>query len=267
MATINGKTLQQCLHELSTYQKPDKYLQDKYPYYKIRTYFEKINSVLGMEHYNVTYPLATEVYKIRNEQEFLNVKCHLEIIDDDGNVILIREGFAGREITFNKNGKEVNLNNIYRSVSQLAFKAAWDHLNIFGKAYAEDPEDYSDCRGKEEHAQYKEAAISSETSQTNTTGNHGTTVNSTPVYRVNTAGKFLVDRKDSYGKPVYTVLGYCQDNKKCKVVFYPNQYKNYADRLNSYINLCNEGRAELQFKASSSGTKDGALQLIFKGFI
>lgn len=274
--TIKNKTLAQCLEELQKPQKPDDYLLKKYPFYKIESYFKRINSIFGLEHYNVTYPMVTEVASISNGQEFMTVKCHLEILDDDGNVVLVREGLASKEISFNDQGKEVNLKNLYRSTSQLAFKAAWDHLNIFGKAYEEDnesevlaehtkpqtpPKPSNNNSKKEETSQ----DVPPQRTDSNRIPNTAAKGNEPNTYELYVLNPIKIEREDRSG-PVYFALGELPDKTQAKAIFYPNQYLKNEEAMNQMIKTCQHGMKTIKFKASSSGTRDGFLQLIVKGF-
>lgn len=263
--TVNGKPLSKCLEELQVYKKPDDYLQNnKYPYYKIESYYERINSIFSMANYNVTYPVITGIDTISSGQQFLTVKCHLEILNDDGMVVLIREGLSSKEITHNDAGKEVNLKNLYRSTSQLAFKAAWDHLNIFD-SYGEHNESNGNKSNSASNKDFERKPISStqNTSPSNTTRN--STSNTDNIsYEVFTLSPVQIEREER-GKSVYFVLGELKDKTKVKVIFYPNQYGKNENAMLSLIEKCENRSVTYRFKGSSTGTREGLLQIVFKG--
>lgn len=269
---VNGKTLETCIKEIQAFKEPDDWKLRKYPYYKIKSYYERVNSVLGLAHYKVMFSEVGPIAQISSRQEFLTIKCTLQILDDNFQPVIERQGYGSREITFNDSGKEVNIHNLYRIASQLAFKATWDQLNIFGKSY-ESCEDYEEKikpnKQTEAKGENPSSSISANTTPTaNTAGgpqNNGQPENHT--YWMKTSGKMVVDRTDrNTAKPVYTLLGFGKEEKPYKVIFYPNQYKNCEQKMNQLISICETGVTNFNFTASSSGKKDGREQLIFKGF-
>lgn len=269
---INGKSLDKCLKELQEYKKPDDYLTDKkFPYYKIESYYKRINAIFSLANYNVTYPFVTGIGTISSEQQFLTVKCHLEIMNDNGEVVLVREGLASKEITYNDAGREVNLKNLYRSTSQLAFKAAWEHLNIFGKTYddadlelSEGAPKPADTKETSHTSSNKKAESSPNNAQNTSMGQTEKTSDSNPMFEVFTISPVQIE-KEQRGKPVYYLLGELKDKQKVKVIFYPNQYGKNEQAMNNLIEKSKNHNFNYRFKGSTSGERDGFLQIVFKG--
>lgn len=108
--TINGKTMAQVLEELSA-DYPIEELKtrdyDNVKYISAETLRQRLDSVIGVDHYNEHYP-CTEIVECGKT---IGIKCNgiLEILDDDYEIVFVKEAVGGSTITFPKmqdeNGK------------------------------------------------------------------------------------------------------------------------------------------------------------------
>lgn len=99
--TINGKSIKEIFAELEA-PLPESAIEirdyDKMPYISIDTYRQRIDEVLGRDHYNELYT-EPNIERIKNTYG-ITVICKLEILDDDYNVIIRKECAGGKDISF-----------------------------------------------------------------------------------------------------------------------------------------------------------------------
>lgn len=146
--TINGKTIEQILDELQEDFPPESIEKRDYDgiyYIGVDAYRERLNTVIGIGHYNELYE---PVEIIRAQDTYATkTKCRLEILDDDFNVILIKESAGGSNIAFpkvdekDKDGKSIkvpltttnSIPNDLDSACQDAFKRICKKQLLMGK--------------------------------------------------------------------------------------------------------------------------------------
>lgn len=254
---INGKDISTVLNEL---QMPCAKTQkkDKYAYYPVERYEERLDSVVGKSHYKVSYT-EPQFFTLPTQQVLLMVRCEMFLIDDAGNEAYQVEGIGSHELTYSeKNSSYVNLNNCGYCLQVSAFKSACKNLDMFGMHANKGSEN----RTEQPAGQNQEHA-----------SNDAPSTQSTDAFV--TAGRFEVIRTDSRtSKPIYKVsanrvVGNRMQEKVSEILFYPNQYKKYADKVNSYVALCNDGgqhKLKINYSVSTYYDTDTE-QLIFKGFV
>lgn len=250
MAKINGKELMDVLAEI---QKPcvvERKSKEKYSYYGIEVYEQRLDSAVGKANYNASYT-EPQCIVLPGNQVVLMVRCILNFLDDTGNIAYRAEGIGSVEITYSdKNGSYINLNNSGYCLQAAAFKSACKGMDMFG--IHADKEEKPKAESKDAG---KKAALPQDKG----------------VFY--TSGAFEVVRTDTNtGKPVYKVLANrVVDNllqiEPVTILFYPNQYKNCPDKVNSYVSLCGDGKQhKILIKYSVSTYQSDTEQLIFKGF-
>ena len=254
--TINGNTMQEVLLKLSKSEKP-KYLQGKYPYFPIDAYYNRLRSVIGLEHYTEEL-IYKEYITIGNGQQLFSAVCKITLLDDNFTPILSKTGIGGVEVHYNDEGVLAGLKNIENNAYLLAFKAAWHKLNIFGIRDL----DHVDS----ENSSYKERPH--DTGSTSSTTPRESRQNDTLWLSLD--GPFTEARTDKQtGKPVYVVrakqFNTQNQYRVVDVIFYPNQYTKALDEFNRL--LANQStKPRIHIIASESGAKENVTQLVFKGF-
>lgn len=110
--TINGKTISQVLEELAAdYPSEDIETReyDNVKYISHETLRQRLDTVIGVDHYNEHYPCVEVV----ESGKTIGIKCNgiLEILDDDYDIVFVKEAVGGSTITFPKmqdaNGKQL----------------------------------------------------------------------------------------------------------------------------------------------------------------
>ena len=254
--TINEKTVSDIFAGLAVAKPCVKYLDGKYPYHEISEYVERMDAVIGKEHYAMHYD-ECRMIELPNTQSAFVIKCTITVFDDEGNPVpvLSAEGFGSSEIKKNKDGNFLHLNNVPLYARQAAFKDACRRYGIFGESDMEaDSSSQSGNTGKKQ----------GDKGQENKKGQQA--VLETFV----TEGTMTVIRQDAQsGKPVYELLCY----KKCgsemedhasTVIFYPNQYRKQEELLKKFVDLVSDGKPHIVTLKYSPASRAGGL--VFKGF-
>lgn len=254
---INGKDVLEILEALAVPKRCEKYLeygQNKYPYHAIAEYQDRMNSVIGKNHYSLHYD-ECRMMELPTGQYAYVIKCTITVYDDDWNPVpcLAAEGYGSCEIKMAKDKeKYLLLNNIPMYARMASFKDACRGYGIFGEKDVE-----------EANSKSKETA----SNRTDSSYNRSSDV---ALETYLTDGKMRLVRTDGQsGKPVYELSCY----KKCggqllqtkySVVFYPNQYKKEEKKIDEFILLLEDGKQHLvKLKTSPTSRTNG---LVFKGF-
>jgi len=255
--TVNGISVSEAMERLSVKRNPDKKLMNKYPYYKIETFYERINSVFGVDHYNVEYfDYAHTV--VESGQELLSCKCRVTLLDDNYEPFLVKEALGGKEIQYEKEtGRDSGLKNLPANCMHVAFKEVWKSLGIFG------------MRQDEESPQNGADSNTNGNSNTSNNGTNGKSQTVSNKYVLENSGKLVFVREDTNTKqPIYRLP--CVDSAtkaKVDVIFYPNRYKNYNQKIVGLKNAKEEDRFRFTIEATKSSPRDGVGQLIFSSFV
>ena len=256
MTTINGKSLSDVMAAIKEPSTVPKKKKGDYFYTPYSAYPDRLNSVLGTEHYNIRYKNIENV-TLPSGQSFLCSTCELSFIDDSGNICFTVHGIGTFELNYSDTSKRyIMLNNSGIRLQQQALKAACKSILMFGE---QSPD--------EEHVKTG--------SERETISDKNTDVKK-PVKEVfYTSGKFQIIKKEDEKshKPVYKVygnrvVGSVMEKSLSAIIFYPNLYDKSIDTLNSMISLCRDNR---QHKLSimvtvSDYRKEDAVQYIFRGF-
>lgn len=103
MSTINGKPLKQIIEELAADFPSEAIKQRDFDgvfYISVDDYRERLNQVVGIEHYNEKY---TPVTIVQAKDSFATKTLGtIELLDDDYNIILTKESSGGSNISFPK---------------------------------------------------------------------------------------------------------------------------------------------------------------------
>lgn len=136
--TINGLNVEEAMARFREYKKPTERKEDKYPYYDIREYVQRLDAAFGL-HYTVTGIAPPQYIRLDNRQEILSAGVRLSVFDDERQLVTYRDGYAGCELLPAKaTGKDSGINNWPRNAETAALKAACCLLGIFGY-YGETP--------------------------------------------------------------------------------------------------------------------------------
>lgn len=253
MATYGGKSLDAVLEEIHSPSTVEKeLLDDKYPYYRIDVYEDRLITALGKDHYEVHYSEVT-CLTLPTNQAALICNCTINFIDDDGKVSYHACGVGSYEITYSKQYSSFQwLNNAGYRVQQCAFKSACKSMQIFGIHDVDDVSSESTPHGKKG----KKPRLQEVEEIFVTTGK-------VEVIKTDTATE----------KPVYKVIGQrrvgnVMETRQATILFYPNMYKKHIDALNDYIMQCQDGghhilRAKVSETKTSTETEP---KYVFKGF-
>lgn len=256
MATINGKSVKECCALLAKYKNPTKMLQGKYPYYPISLYRARLDEVLGMDHYNVTYS-QVQFFRINSGQEMLSVTCRITVLDDDYKPIFYKEGCGTKELQYTNATQRLDgINNILHSASTGAFKNACKNFSMFGD---KTNEDMMEDEVKPLQNQGKDLSPKD-------------TEKRKDVIKI----RFVICKKpeivredDRAGKPVYRAVAHIAEGngkmreEECEIIFYPNQYRSHVDFINELCFIDNPRLCTLC--VSESSMRNGRKQYIFKG--
>lgn len=222
---INGMTLKEAISAVARKAAPH---HDKSgnSYFKIEEYVERMNEAFGGRNgYRETYQTLPSL-TLPNGQVMLQCHCHVDILSQDGSVAFFVEGEGSYEIVYSeKNTMYINLQTASMNCSVNAFKSACRNLGIFG------------CR---------DVGTGSEGSNNNNGGSSGRNNNSNKASLPVESKTFYVSKpleefwKDKQGKPAYRIVGkLVEDNNitenECEILVYPNNYKNYINKLNDLI--------------------------------
>lgn len=148
--TINGKPLESIIQELQADFPPEAIEKRDYDgiyYIGVDAYRERLNTVIGIAHYNELYD-EVEVVKAQDSYA-TKTKCRLEILDDEFNIVIVKESAGGSNIAFpkvdgpdkDKDGKPIkvpgtttnSLPNDFDSACQDAFKRICKKQLLMGK--------------------------------------------------------------------------------------------------------------------------------------
>lgn len=218
------RNLKETLEVLQNYKKPSKLLMNKYPYYPIEEYRDRFKEACGgVEGYKAEYS-ALEQFQFPTGQIVYSMKCTLSILDEDGTVLMSKEGYGTHEVAVNDSGNFINLGTLGRTLMADSFKTAADEYRIFG--------------GKS--SANRGAQGGNRTSSASTNAN--------PTTAASTSERFYFKdvptcKKDKNGIDSYTALGYkVVGNGQCEqtpttLLLYSNNYKNYAKQLNALLSM------------------------------
>lgn len=237
--TINGKNLNVIFEELSKPKAYDDVLQKKFPYRKIKTYMERITSVVG-QMYSFTV-IDSRYERIASDQEVLVVHGRLSLLSDDGAVVLQRDAMGGYEIAYNDAGKQAGLKNSYNNACTAAFKACWNMLGIFGET-GDEPSVANSPKSRQTPQQ-------SQTKQTLTEKMFEVSISSITIERTD----------ERSGKPVYKSISKAGQT----IIFYPNQYLKVVDEFNRLLSSIQSSPSGLKVKIMA---KEKSESLIFTNF-
>lgn len=216
--------LKAILEKIQEYKKPTKYLLDKYAYYTIEEYRERMNEACGgVQGYHASFS-ELQQYHLGNQIAF-SMKCVLSILDEEGKELICKEGYGTNEIAISKdNGTFINIENLGDSLMADSFKSAADQFGIFGGKASknaklsggDNPSSEKNTQPAVEEVRYyfKEKP----TSQTDTRGNTS-----------------------------YKAVGYrMKDKKTCfeqghTLLLYKNYYTKYIPKLNALLSMGEQG--------------------------
>jgi len=246
--TIRGIPVSEVLKIIAQKREPDEYLMNKYPYYKVETYHDLLDNVIGCDHYNVDIR-ERHYTTIAHQQELFSVCVRVTLLDDNYQEICHKDGYGAREVQYGeKSDKDGGIKNIENNAALSAFKAAWQQFGIFGTRCSDDNS------GKN----------TSHPSQT-PSGNNQTSDQSFTLISKGPVREERIDEKT--GKAVYKLkAAYSDTGKSCEVIFYPNQYNKCNDLMEKFIATCMQKETTVTMKCSEGKPFNGISQLIFKGF-
>ena len=251
MRLINGKPISDVLRLLRESKNPDKKLYGKYPYYKIGSYYERVNACFGTDHYMVEYS-ELEFLTIESGQECMHCKCRITLLDDEYQPIMYKEAYGGREIHYSDTThNDDGIKNLANNTALAAFKECWKAFGIFGIRPDDENEFEQDLSGKE-----TKASINSGSS------------NDYQKFLLKGENQVTIERTDSRTNlPVYKYR--CKDIENgiaYDVIFYPNKYKRVGDKMNKLIATALNGPMQLCIKAKKLSERNGVFQLVFDQF-
>lgn len=251
--TIKGVPVSEVLRKIAEKREPDDYLMNKYPYYKMETYHDLLEKVIGSDHYNVDI-VDRHYTVIANQQELFSVCVRITLLDDNYQEICHKDGYGGREVQYSEtSGKDGGIKNIENNAALSAFKAAWQQFGIFGTRCCDDN-------------------VGRSTSQPTHTPRNNSINSNNPASEQSVTliskGYVREERMDERtGKTVYKLKAVFADtNKSCEVIFYPNQYSKCSDLMEKFIARCQKKETTVTMICSEGKAFNGVSQLIFKGF-
>jgi len=233
--TINGMSVPEVLKKLAEKRNPDKRLMGKYPFYMISSFYERINSVIGVEHYNVEFPDNQKYTVLNNQQELLSCKCRVTLLDDNFEPFIIKEAYGGKEILYEKEtGRDGGIKNAPNNCALNAFKEVWKQFGIFG------------LRPSDENIENTTTTHASSSSEGNEKTNS--------ILELFSKGPLEFVRNDrNTQQPVYRLNCSLKDQEEQRcIIFYPNKYKNCANKIEYIKNNADKGSIRLHVEVTIS---------------
>lgn len=218
---INGKDLKTVLKEIAApCEVPPKKLDGKYDYYDIGEYEKRLQSVVGRDNYTTSYSIP-QFITLPTNQVIVSVNCNINLLNEDCTIAFVASGVGTNEITLNKNKDNyLYLSNVGYNTQLAAFKSACKDLNIF-------------------------SLRSSKPANTSPKETSAETIKERKE-RFFIQDKIEIISEDKHmKKPVYKLTAHLcvgSQAKECEsyLLFYPNQYNSFSDRLNQFISFLNE---------------------------
>ena len=255
---INGRPWEECLREIRSY-KPKTKSKDggrngkSYGYYSIDEYIQRLDDVIGTDHYVVETGDFQRV-SLSKGQEMFVVNCKITIIDDEGACIVSKSAYGGTEIMYAKATDRADIGNAPSNACKDAFKAAAELLGILG------------YHGYREHGPEPSASQTPPAAKTA----ENTVKKDVPMNLLSEGAFFETGERD--GKKTYKLVSrefVSPDKLKqevVEVIFYPNQYGKDVQRFNSFYAKVDKAATHYKALVQPCGTREGKQQFIFKGF-
>lgn len=247
--TINGKTLEQVLKEISAPADFNKStLLDRWNFFEIGDYENRLNSVVGQSHYISRFS-EPQIITLPTGQVIFVQNCEISFIADDDSVVYRASGTGSFEIKKAETGdKFISLNNAGYFCQVAAFKSACRDLQMFAI-----------------HEKSGEQKTNKKTDKPRS----GVSVQKESVNEtLCTSGPMELVRNDKDNKPVYKLqahicVGTQMREVPSTILFYPNQYKGFEKQINNLYVVCSGKSTKVRLVLSKANTED---TFIFKGF-
>ena len=274
----NGETLKQALSKVGEYKEPRKYLQDKYPYYKIGEYVERLNQVFGIDGYEVAYS-SYESIVLPGRPDAVNqvigkADCTISLFGEKGDVVYRANGIGTKELSRDKEKTQYQLlNNNGLFVQQAAFKSACKSMNIFDcNRYEEDGDGSGHIKTSTASSKKEDHKGNRDETSERSNGKDNNTKREKVIsfYKTASLEKIRVDQQTDL--PVYRFVGHEVVGKTCRekpseVIMYPNCYKKETSKMNQLIECNRPGAVLLRVgDGVCSDTERFENTYIFKGF-
>ena len=253
--TINGRPFADCLKEIREYKKKSKSKDmgngKSYGYYAIDEYIQRLDDVIGTDHYEVETDDFQKV-TVSSGQEMFVVRCRITIIDDEGRRIVSKTAYGGSEIQYAKQGGRTDMGNLPGNACKDAFKAAAELFGILG------------------YHGYKEAENRPVSSESKPAPEQKEPKKDVPM-NLRSEGKFF-EAGVRDGRTIWKLGARERVNAKqmrsevYEIIYYPNQYGKDAEKFNAFFARVDRKATDFKAIVQACGTKDGKAQYIFKGF-
>ena len=243
-----------------------KQLDNGYAYRNINEYLERLNSVLGTEHYNTEYKQVESL--LIGNQLVISCVCRITILDANYQPVFYKEGCGATEVSRYKKDKDgfVNLKGAYHVAETDAFKNACKALGVFG--FENEKDNKSGNRKVNSESSPKQATQTSQGAST------GGTVRKYLDIICATTEAFKIEREDrNSGQSVYKVAVVLYENNKvnqqnkAEIIFYPNRYAKDCEKLNECIKRGENKSINLKLHVQVSGERDGIPQYVYDSFL
>lgn len=249
---VNGQKWKDCLEQLKA-AKPKKDNKMKFEFVPIEEYMKLLDNVIGVSNYTVEYTMP-QYGKITSGQDFLYVKCRITVIDDDGNMVIFKEGLGASEFAYSSenNGRDVNLKNSPVYAQQSAFKTAAKDLGCF------------DFYGTYREGKDSEA----DSSKGGRQGRAQTSRRKLVTIKARTNGAYFVAGENARGEKTLKLPVVVNGEKNVsELIFYPNNIKDYKDEVNGLLIASKKGSKALSVSVYECDERDGRKQYVFKSFV
>lgn len=247
MILINGKPLQAVFEELKmpftgAYDNVEG--KDSIDY---RYYHERLRSVLGMEHYQVSYTKPAEYLCINtsSQQHLFIAHCRIDLIDDDGLVVYSTSASGAKEVQTSKStGKGVWISNYPAFAEYSAFKNVCKNLNVFNQQGI-------GTKGNNKESQKP---------------NPGTAVKDSGIYKFEDSF-YTVTRNDKiiYKCKVRKQLGELFSTVS-EIVIYPDKFQRYRELTNIVNDVAAKKPVSIRASISCGNVSEKLPQLILQTY-
>lgn len=256
---INGRPWAECLKEIRLYKEKTKQKDGgrngkSYGYYSIDEYIQRLDDVIGTDHYMVETDDFQKITLSKGQEMFV-VRCKITIIDDEGDVIISKTAYGGTEVMYAKATDRADIGNAPGNACKDALKGAAELLGILG---------YHGYR------QIKPASSPSQNKPPASMAADETPMKDVPMNLISEGAFFETGERD--GKKIFKLASRemvsPEQVKKeiVEVIFYPNQYGKDTKRFNSFYAKAAKAATHYKALVQACGMRDGKPQYIFKGF-
>lgn len=250
------KDLQKALKELSVYKEKAHAKMGKYPYHSSGDFAKRLIDVVGEDGYRVSYSEG-RVEALPGGHAMMVMKCHIDLLDEQGCVVYSAEGYGGENFEVNtETGNYTFPKNVPYNCQLSAFKSALKQMNVFGELLEDEKEDKGGSKPQ-----------SSPAGTSRQQGSSGSPERFVTLYGLEP----FKDRNGNENYRLKTCLvrggSFDPSTEGPEVIFYANQIGGVREEFNNFRRSLEKKVAQGDaFAFTIKGSKGSGGGFIFKGF-